>query len=240
MECLYYPKLDFQNDVIKINQEELNHLKALRLRINENIYISNGLGLIVVAKLIDIHSETAILKIVDKLPNKGELDHRLGLAIGILSDRNRFEIALEKAVELGCTDFYPIITKYCEKTKLNFDRLERKAIAAMKQSIRSKLINIHRQNHLKDLKEITQNFKQVILADENSQKISEKFDKVDTLVIIGPEGGFDQEEIEFMEREIQLRKIKLANRRLRAETAAVASLSLITNLINNHDRSLLV
>ncbi len=229
MECIYYKELDEKSEIIKIlsntNKEQIKHLKALRLKTGEDILLSNGKGLCAFCSLSDYSKSEYIFKVKKLLNNHGELHYSLGLALGILSDKARLEFALEKAVELGVTDFFPLITKYTENKKINLERLNSKAIAAMEQSKRATKINIHPPIEFKNITEFTGGYDNIILADENGEDPENTNNLTSTLCFVGPEGGFSNDEIEIIYNLKKFCSWKLANRRLRAETAVVSLLS---------------
>ena len=142
MECLYIENLDSSAEKIIIAGDEFSHLKALHVREGEQILASNGQGLLatLVVEVLDKRKASAVVLNFYEVPYPSE---RLGLALGILDNRERFEFALEKAVELGATDFYPVSGDFSQKHTVKIERLEMKAIAAMKQSKQAWKINIH-------------------------------------------------------------------------------------------------
>jgi 16S rRNA (uracil1498-N3)-methyltransferase len=223
MECIYYPDLREDSESIKITGSEAKHLRALRLNINEAIMVSNGDGLCAKAS-IQIASKTEfLLKINETQENYGERKYVLALALGILSARDRFEFALEKSIELGITDFYPLKTDFSQRPKLNQDRLLSKSIAAMKQCKRSKLTEIHFPYTIENLLRISRSFDTIVVADVNGDlpkntKIGNR-----VLVVVGPEGGFSDQELQLLKENEKTVLWNLGERRLRAETAAVVS-----------------
>jgi 16S rRNA (uracil1498-N3)-methyltransferase len=228
MECIYLPELNEDSEIIQVENEEFKHLKALRLKEGDYIAVSNGAGLIAETKLINITKDKAKLQIVNRSLNFGELNCKLALALSILSDRTRFEFALEKAVEIGITDFYPMITDYCEKKTISIERLNSKAVAAMKQTKRSILPKVHQAIKLKELSSVAENYENIILTDWDGKHPDDIKISGNTLILVGPEGGFSVQELEFLKSKIITDSIILGKRRLRAETAGVAALSIIS------------
>ncbi len=226
MESIYFPELKQNDFQVVISGSEAKHLKALRLKINEQILISNGQGLTAKALVQSFNKESITLQTIDYFIKLNEPAFPIALALGILSDRNRFEFALEKAVELGITDFYPLITKYVQKNKINQQRLLSKSIAAMKQCKRSVIPKIHLPIEINKLLKFAE-FDTIILANENGEFPKNKNINSSVLVFVGPEGGFDKEEIGIIKEKKRTLVWKLADRRLRAETAVVSALSLI-------------
>lgn len=225
MECIYLPNLDDKSFTLDISESESQHLKALRIKDGERILITNGKGKMCIAKIYkdDKYKFNAIVEnFFDDFYN--ETKKRIGLGIGILNDRERFEFALEKAIELGISDFYPLITDYTQKKIVNSQRLKQKAISAMKQSKRSVLANIYEPIKINDINKL--NFEKIIVADENGNKPILYMDATSILLLVGPEGGFSSNEIKLLENQ-NAEKWKLANRRLRSETAAIVALSFL-------------
>ena len=231
MECLYLPEFDESCETLKIYGEKLKHLRALRLKINDKILLTNGIGYSALSTVIDNIKSNFILKVIEKYISLNEPQNKFSLAIGILDNKDRFEFALEKSVELGISNFFPIISDYTQKSKINNDRLKLKAIAALEQSKRSYLTNINEPQKLDTfLKNNYLNFKNIILCDEFGDKpINTKID-FPCLILVGPEGGFSQKEIEFIKSYNNITLWNLGKTRLRAETAAIAACSaLIAN-----------
>ena len=228
MECLYYPELNEQTKFADIIGAEAKHLKALRLRDNDKIMITNGTGLCAVSTVQRISKEEYRLSVKEYLSGHGEMPRKVGLAMGLLDSRDRFEIALEKAVELGVSDFYPLISDYVQGKKYNKSRTELKVIAATKQCKRARLMNVYDLVSIVDFAEMTKDYDQIILADENGQEPSQTVLKKSVLLLIGPEGGFSEDEIKTFKKDSRTESWNLGNRRLRAETAAVVCAGIVS------------
>jgi 16S rRNA (uracil1498-N3)-methyltransferase len=224
MECLFFEDFDMNSTRIYIDGDEFKHLKALRVNINENIYISNGKGLIANAMVEVFKNHSTTLKIIEINNNINEDTIRIALALGIIENKDRFEFALEKSVELGITDFYPLISDYSTKRNINNERLKKKVISALKQSRRSYLTKIHESVNLYNSSGIFNQYKNILVADFDGIIFDNKIE-TDTLFIIGPEGGFSKKDRDFMKLNLNPTIISLGERRLRAETAAIYCLS---------------
>lgn len=224
MECLYQPQLTNETKTITINDEEFRHLWALRLRIGEPIMLSNGIGLCAIAVLSDITKQAASLSIEEALPNYGEDTRRVALALGILENRDRMEFALEKATELGITDFFPIACEFSQKKTISIERLQSKAIAALKQCKRSWLPVIHSPMDVKALLENSKNWTRIIFTNMDDVHQQDDMSSESALVMVGTEGGFSPKEITAIGNDSRTARLYLGHRRLRAETAAIAAL----------------
>lgn len=232
MECIYLPELEKESERIEILSEEARHLKALRLKPYEQILATNGRGLTATISVENIGNKLFATEIQNFQYNLGEISSKFGLALGVLHDRARLEFALEKSVELGVTDFYLLNTRFVQKKNYSYERLEAKAIAAMKQAKRSVLPKIHQLKEFNLINGILEQYDKIILMDETGKKMNELERNMaeKKIILVGPEGGFSTEEIDNLleKHKTKIEKITLGSRRLRAETAAIVSVGLFS------------
>lgn len=140
--------------------------------------------------------------------------------------KNRMDFLIEKAVELGVTDLYPIITSNTEIHKLNEDRLRAHIIEAAEQCERLDLPKLHSITQAKNA--IHNSGIPIHAAIERHKcKNFHPRDNQDIAVLIGPEGGFTTEETKMMLDHQNVIGVSLGNNILRAETALIKLLSLI-------------
>lgn len=230
MECLYVPFALAGCSEIKIEGDEARHAKALRLRLGDSVMLSNGTGNMFSSHIIEIEKKYYLAAVDKEYFNYGEPAKRIALALGMLDNRDRLEFALEKAVELGATDFIILNTRYSHKLKISDERLFSKALAAMKQCKRSRLIRIHSAMNIEELIQFSSEFADKILCDENGNAPKKTDITHDVLFSAGPEGGFSKEEVDkFIESDFLLWNLGI--RRLRAESAAICALSAV-NIFN--------
>ncbi|MBS1536999.1 MAG: 16S rRNA (uracil(1498)-N(3))-methyltransferase [Bacteroidetes bacterium] len=234
MECLYVPELTSDIEQTTIVGDEFKHIWALRLRLGETIMLSNGKGICSITQLVNISKSEAIVKVIDVLHNFGENQTRIGLGLGILDSRDRMEFAVEKSVELGITDFYPIICEFSQKKIVSIERLQHKAIAALKQCKRAYLPIFYQPMTLKQLLENSNRWNVLFVGDVNGIQVPQISSNDSALILIGTEGGFSENETKLLNEESRTINIKLAHRRLRAETAAIVALSLVSNINNQN------
>jgi 16S rRNA (uracil1498-N3)-methyltransferase len=234
MESIYLPDFNGCEDLIRVTDAESKHLKVLHTRINDKIMVTNGKGLSTFCTVVDNSNFSYMLKADETNNNIGENTYTLDLALALMDNKDRFEFALEKSVELGINNFIPINSKYSANRNINYERLRLKSIAALKQCKRSVLPNILQLMDLNDLIKISTDYDLIVLADEDgnnynihSKKIRQEDIKI--LLIVGPEGGFDTSEVDFLKSLNNTILLKLGNRRLRAETAVVTALSIINS-----------
>lgn len=224
MECLYNNELSDNCKELIFSDYESRHIKSLRLKENELVLVTNGKYLSSTGTVFRT-SKRQFAFIPQEFHYKlNEPNIKVTLAIGILNNNDRFEFALEKAVELGVSEIVPLITKHTEQSKIRRERLEQKAIAAMKQCKRSFLPRIMPVLELSEFITSFGDYDSVILADEKGGKPQIDAIKSTCCIIVGPEGGFSNDEITLLTAQ-NLIKWNLGKRRLRAETASTAAIS---------------
>jgi 16S rRNA (uracil1498-N3)-methyltransferase len=231
MESIYVPIINSSSSDCVVIDDEFKHIRALRININERMIITNGMGLSVIAELRFIDKNSASFNIIEESSTTNENEYISFLAVGILDNKDRMEFAVEKAVELGINSVYPLQSRYTQKSKTNTARLMSKSISAMKQCKRSYLPEIFEPVNLKSLRKIAEGFSNVILLDESGTKPAFETKCHSVLMIVGPEGGFSEEEINEMSSWKNLTTWTLGARRLRAETAVTTGLALINHLL---------
>ncbi len=226
MEGLYFPELRTDSTEIELSGDEFKHAKALRLGVGDKCLIIDGSGLAAEVDLVSFSKRNCRFRVLKLLPKFGEPKFETTLALGNLCLRDRMEFALEKAVELGVTEFAPLLCERAQTDKFRAERYESKALAAAKQSLRSRIPTISRPKKPEEI--LKEDYDKIFLADVNG----EKFDCVvgsKNLLLVGPEGGFTEREIELIDKDSRCEKVKLNERRLRAETAAVSLCALLAS-----------
>ena len=132
---------------------------------------------------------------------------------------------IEKATELGAARLIPVMTQRTVAERVRLDRLEAIAIEAAEQCGRTRLPVIAEPISLKQLL-ASRDVRRLYFADEGGGEPAAKaFEPGPALILTGPEGGFADEEREAIRAADNSVAISLGPRILRAETAALASLS---------------
>ena len=227
---LFYSEFNENNDTIDVNDIDSKHLvRSLRKKIGDEISFTNGNGLSCKTKIIEIGKKVK----VEILSFKKEAlsNEKIHIAISPLKNSSRFEWFLEKATEIGVREITPIITRYSEKKKINFERAERVLISSMKQSYQFYKPKINSIINFSDFLIQNNDFK--IIANLKTNRLIKANDikSNNICLMIGPEGGFSEEEI-IEARDNNILEISLGKNRLRSETAAVHSLSIIKTLLS--------
>lgn len=133
---------------------------------------------------------------------------------------------VEKATELGAARLIPVITQRTIAERVRLDRFESIAIEAAEQCGRTRLPEIAGPIDLKALLANRDERRPLYFADEaGGQPVAEAFRSGPALILIGPEGGFTDEERALVRATPNVVPVSLGPRILRAETAALASLA---------------
>ena len=146
-----------------------------------------------------------------------------------LLKKDRFDLVLEKACELGVRKIQPVLTRRCVADKLNLDRARSILIEAAEQCARTALPLLLAPVKLEALLKGWSESRALFFADENGgENVVQEFAAYagPAALLIGPEGGFDEAEREAIRALPQTRAITLGPRILRGETAAIAATAL--------------
>ena len=227
---LFYSNFNESQDEIVVNENDSKHIiKSYRKSIGDIIKFTNGDGLLVEAKITEKGKKikAKILNVLKKKRDKVSIH----IAISPLKNPSRIEWFVEKATEIGVEQITPIITKHSEKKRLNYERLERIAISSLKQSNQFFKPQINQIENFSDF--IVNNKEQKIMANLKTKNVLKKdlivSDKL--CLIIGPEGGFSDDEIQEAKKN-KISEVSFGESRLRSETAAIFGLSILKSIIS--------
>ncbi|MGD8413863.1 MAG: RsmE family RNA methyltransferase [Candidatus Latescibacterota bacterium] len=207
---------------VTLSGDEHHHLsRALRCSAGDTVFVTNGRGLMLECRVGDVsrHSTSAeVVSVVENDPPGRELV----LALGMIK-KDRFERAFEQCVELGitrCVPFESCKVSVATYTSKFLVRLHKIGIAATKQSFRSYLPQV--------VEPVT--FERVVSAARGMDRsvvghwkgpLPRPGGNGSTLVVVGPEGGFTDAELQSL-RDAGAETAGVSPHRLRSETAAVA------------------
>ncbi len=178
------------------------------------------------ARVIEPGKRSVTLEVVDRLREREEVPN-FWLCPALLK-KDRFDLVLEKATELGVDRIQPLITRRCVADKLNLDRARTITTEAAEQCARTALPQLAAPLKLEALLRDWPQNRALFFADELGGAPAASVFAANTgpgALFIGPEGGFDDAEREAIRAHPQARAITLGPRILRGETAAIAALS---------------
>lgn len=233
-KLFYTPDLSDGMISFTMPEEESQHaVKVLRMHSGERIHLINGKGGLFEAEITNAHPKRCELKILSSQTEYNKRNFRIHIAIAPTKMNERMEWFLEKATEIGVDEITPVICRNSERKELKVARMEKIIISAMKQSVKA---------YLPKLNEVC-SFEKFILSKTTSQKfiahcyeedkkqLQNAYSKgSDMVILIGPEGDFNPEEISNAIAH-GFTPVSLGNSRLRTETAGIAACHTI-NLLN--------
>ena len=235
MNLFYSGNIDNEKTQIVLTNQEHAHLsKVLRKSTGDLINVTDGLGYIYKCRIDEIVKGSTTLSVLNSYYDNTEYP-QLTIAISITKKISRFEWFLEKATEIGVYSIIPIISQHSEKSRLNFDRCTKILVSAMKQSLRTRLPILNApigfNDYIKRTAEIDKKFIATCKAN-NSVLLKHELKKgLSAEILIGPEGGFSEKEINNA-KNTNFTPISLGQSRLRTETAGVSA-CMIFSIINS-------
>jgi len=225
-------------DYITITGSDVNHIKnVLRMKAGEKVRISNGKGCDFFCMIESMTEDSVETKIVETKIEDTELPNQIFL-FQALPKGERMEYVIQKAVELGVHEIIPVAMKYCvvkldeKKAKKKQERWQEIARSAAKQAKRSRIPQVKQVMSYREAVAYASKCDVQLVPYENErgmQATEEVFNNIqlsDSIsVIIGPEGGFAEEEIALVRDKMQV--ISLGKRILRTDTAAITVMSML-------------
>lgn len=225
IELYFTPPELVKADEVIITGDEFHHsVHVMRNSIGDTIFITDGKGSIFTSRITKIDNNQLFARILERRVYENRAAN-IRFCIPILKNPDRLKFALEKCVELGITNFILFHSKYTISKNLQPEKFHKIALTAMKQSLRAFLPQISLAG-----------FNEIINSDGIKiifhQKADREFDgRIDedtpTYFLFGPEGGFDDAEINSIEKE---NRFSLSTNRLRSETAIIKCASLLPRL----------
>lgn len=223
-----------------ISGGDVNHIKnVLRLEVGDWIVACDGNGTDYVSRIQSICSDEVVASIEKVQPTGTELPVRITLFQG-MPKKDKLELIIQKAVELGACEIVPVMTKrtvvkLSEEKKINkrLERWQSIAYVAAKQCDRGIIPTVHKPVSYEEALAMADQLDYNVIpyelqtGMEEARKIVDQACKQRSLgIFIGPEGGFEPEEVErAMTRNIH--PMTLGKRILRTETAGMALLSIL-------------
>ena len=222
MELFYNSKIDKNTTNFTISDEDFKHItRVMRKRKGDLIKFTNGKGYRFESQIERIEKKRIYFEI--KKLFKTANSNNLHIGISLLKSSTRFEFFLEKATEIGIKEITPIISKNTLKKGINMLRSTNKIISAMKQSVKYYMPKINKLELFETFCNNSDEKYKFISTCQDIKKIPvSKLTKIQesTLVLIGPEGDFNKDEIDYAIKN-EFEPLSLGNNRLRSETAAI-------------------
>jgi 16S rRNA (uracil1498-N3)-methyltransferase len=236
------PPSAISGSTIRLDADETHHMRdVLRLGSNDQIHVFDGQGTEYRCAILSVDRNSTIVEILEK--ETKELESPIDITLcQALAKGEKFDLIVQKATELGVNTIIPVLTAYSE-VRPNAESAERKvtrwrriALEAVKQSERTRIVDVQLPISLIDALKTTADVK-YFFAERGTTPI----DKSSTglaptgkrfAIFIGPEGGWKDEE-ETVARENECEIVTIGPRILRTETAAIAAVSLVQYLFGD-------
>ena len=236
---LFIEKQISQNLLIYVKEKQHHFLKnVLRVKLDDVINVFDGVTGEWRSQVISISKDKTALKIEKKIREfENQPDIWLIFApIKIF----RLNIIIQKAVELGVSKFIPCKTEFSNFDKLNYKNLELNAIEAAQQCERLDVPKIEKIINLDTIIKNLPDDRAIVFCDESDTNLPSIYDEIRLnlnhyskwSVIIGPEGGFSNEERELIKKQKNVLCVTLGSRILRSDTAAISSLFCIQSMVD--------
>jgi len=212
-------------------------MKVLRLRAGDLVTVFDNSGWEHEAVVETLTSERGELKIVESHPTGREPSLPITLAVA-LTKGQKLDWVIEKATELGVSTIIPFSSNYTvpkiEKDKIDkrLERWRKIAVSAAKQCGRSRIPEVRSlcsfENFVRE--PWPETLRLIFWENETEQSLRELFGKCretkSVLLAVGPEGGFSKREVELAHAQ-GFQSVHMGRRILRAETAALAALTVV-------------
>ena len=227
------------DNIIIVGQDAIHIKKVLRLKVDTLLNISDNEKNTYECKIENIEDDQIKCRIIEKKEEDNENSVNITLFQGI-AKFDKMDYIIQKATELGINTFYPTITKRTvvklddkakEKKVLRWQQIANEASKQCKRTCVPKIENVI---FLKDICNLVSFYDIILLAyekDNNYLKniltnINKNIQNI--AVIIGPEGGFEEDEVNMLLEYNNVNSVSLGKRILRTETASIL---LISNIL---------
>lgn len=226
-------------DVIEIVGEDVNHIKnVLRMKNGERFVLCDGAGNDYLCELSEIREKTLMAVVLEEHESDTELPVRLVLFQG-LPKKDKMELIIQKAVELGAAEIVPVVTKRTivktesGKDEKKLTRWQAIAESAAKQSGRGVIPRVAPICSWKEALAQMDKLEYNTILYENARGMQPTAEFVKTAaekksvgILVGPEGGFTEDEV-VTAKEHGAQCLSMGKRILRTETAGLAMLSML-------------
>ncbi len=230
---IFYQKSIKQGENALSEEESKHCAQVLRHQIGDEILVFDGIGGKHRAVLTKISKKACEFDIIESnfASKKNFYTH---LAIAPTKNADRMEWLIEKLSELGVDEVTFVHTNHSERKKLRLDRLEKKAISAMKQSGNPFLMKLNELTPLSSfISSCNSEIKLIAHVDDSHQYISDALHSDKSIsILIGPEGDFNMDEVD-KAKQHGFSAISLGQNTLRTETAGFVACCVV-NTVNRY------
>ena len=229
---IYFPKKLSLKQTVTITTKQFHYLiNVMRMKKDETLLFFNGVDGEYLAKISQIYKKYIVL-IIEKKIRDVETEIDLWILFAPVK-KAPTEYIIQKATELGASKIFPVITDRTNTKQINLKRMQDILVEASEQCERLTIPEIFNLNKLKDLIENWDKKRIILYGDEtirNRDEIQFDFQNIFSkslgAILIGPEGGFSSNEIDYLRKKSFIKPIDLGPRILRSDTAVISTIVL--------------
>jgi 16S rRNA (uracil1498-N3)-methyltransferase len=223
LKSVYLPSPQIQNGVITITDEEHRHLAVGRAEPGEKLEVFNGTGQVWLCEVVEVGKRQTSVRVQNE---RVEPAPKLNLILGLALIRSaNFELALEKAVEVGVTRIIPFVASRSNSSGERRERWERIIIEAAKQSKRFHLPVLDSPMKFEQILDVSA-ASRIVFAEREGTSLKSALTSEPVLFLVGPEGGWTDDELKSATG-AGFHLVSLGSGILRSETAAIVGAALI-------------
>jgi 16S rRNA (uracil1498-N3)-methyltransferase len=229
---LFYQPLITDGDLSLDAAESKHSTRVLRKKVGDEIQITDGKGNFYRARLTKADAIKSLFSIEETITEPIKT-YSIHVAIAPTKNIDRLEWFIEKAVEVGIDEITLIACTHSERSHVKLERLKKKAVSAMKQSLKATLPRITGPVSFSEIINTSHQRQRFIAHVDLENHVHLKHAAIpgtQYIVLIGPEGDFSGDEIELALKQ-GFQKVSLGKSRLRTETAGLAACHIL-NLVN--------
>ncbi len=219
---------DIEGQRATIHDQEAKHVSlVLRKKQGDKLHLTDGNGGKFLGEIIELSKRKVVLDLIFREQLEPSLE--VHLAVAPTKNTNRLEWLIEKACEIGITQFTPIITAHSERKKVNQDKIVKKSISASLQSLKYYFPQMNPLTGFdRFLNEVKTEQKCIAYcgSEDLSLLIKNLIPQKSVTILIGPEGDFSPAEFE-KALKAGFTGVSLGNARLRTETAGIVATTII-------------
>lgn len=217
---------DIETSLTLPESDSQHCVRVLRMTVGDTFEAVDGKGHLFVCRMVDAHPKHALVEIESRCDLPLSWPQEIVVAVAPTKHMDRMEWMVEKLTEIGVNRIIPLLCRHSERKEIKCERLEKIAVSAMKQSLKSVVPRIDPMTPIKTVTDMFGEFDRFIAYCDRSiprQLLARQYRPGHSSVImIGPEGDFSPEEIHSA-LDMGWQPVSLGDNRLRTETAAVVA-----------------
>lgn len=222
---------------LTLSEEESAHcVQVLRRSAGDEILVTDGIGQLYHCVITNPHRKHCEVEIRSVEAPEPLHEGHIHMVIAPTKNIDRTELAIEKCVEMGVDELTLVLCEHSERKTVNMERLQKILVSAAKQSLKTRFPILHPLTKMTELQIEGDKFIAHCMSDEEDESLQAHYRSSDskhalqneivrghqTTVLIGPEGDFSPEEVQWAIQNGYM-PVSLGAARLRTETAAIVA-----------------